>query len=128
MPALGFLPAQVSAEDVAALKALSAEVAAAQAALAPLERGAAGLRARAAALDKAIEEAGGAPMKKQRALVETLKEVLALLHEPVFIMQQPVPTVVTCGCMQGRQASVHGHGWAETERFLTPMCYWCGLE
>ena len=70
---------QVGAEDAAALKRLSREVSEAQAALAPLERGAAGLRARAAALEQAIEEAGGAPMKKQRAKVATLKEARAML-------------------------------------------------
>ena len=70
---------QVGAEDAAALKRLSREVSEAQTALAPLERGAAGLRARAAALEQAIEEAGGAPMKKQRAKVAALKEARAML-------------------------------------------------
>ena len=42
--------------------------------LAPLEEGAAGLRKRAAGLEKAAEDVGGAPMKKQRARIESLKE------------------------------------------------------
>lgn len=66
---------QVGAEDVAALKALSREVDEAQKSLAELDKSAAGLRARVASLEKAIEDAGGAPMKKQRSRVEQLKEV-----------------------------------------------------
>lgn len=65
----------MGAEDVAALKALSREVDEAQTSLAELDKSAAGLRARVASLEKAIEDAGGAPMKKQRSRVEQLKEV-----------------------------------------------------
>ena len=69
----------MGAEDAAALKALSREVTEAQAALAPLEEGAAGLRARAAGLEKAVEDAGGPPVKRQRARVAQLKEARAPL-------------------------------------------------
>ncbi len=101
----------MGAEDAAALKALSREVAEAQAALAPLEEGAAGLRARAAGLEKAVEDAGGPPVKRQRARVAQLKEARA----PLLALSRESRCLVCCyGCHgAGRtsavEASTHGH-------------------
>ena len=104
----------MGAEDAAALKALSREVSEAQAALAPLERGAAGLRARAGALEKAIEDAGGAPMKKQRAKVETLKEARACSATCAVFPDAAHSDRVTKGYLRiwhlrAGQAKGHGH-------------------
>ncbi len=101
----------MGAEDAAALKALSREVAEAQAALAPLEEGAAGLRARAVGLEKAVEDAGGAPVKRQRARVAQLKEARA----PVLALSGGSLCSGCCDASQGAgqtsavEASANGH-------------------
>ena len=70
-----FAAFQVSKADKAALARLEEAVAAAEAELAPLNAELAPLQAQVKELDKAIEGAGGAPLKKQRAKVAQLQQV-----------------------------------------------------
>lgn len=68
---------KVNAEDAARLKALEADIARDEKELATLKRKSEGLAARVADLERAIQEAGGEPMKRQRALVAKLQEEIA---------------------------------------------------
>ena len=65
----------MGAEDAQRIRALEGDMAAAQKELKPLHDGAAGLHKRAGELQKAIDNAGGPPMKKLRALVSQTQQV-----------------------------------------------------
>lgn len=66
--------AKAAAEDDARLKAVEKEVAAAERALTEVRSGAAGLHAKAAKLQKQMDDAGGPQLKAARASVQRLQE------------------------------------------------------
>jgi predicted nucleic acid-binding Zn-ribbon protein len=66
----------VSKEDVRQLAALEAAIAVEDKAIAKLQRDMAGLNAEAEAVAAALEGVGGAELQEQRALAETLQQVI----------------------------------------------------
>jgi peptidoglycan hydrolase CwlO-like protein len=67
---------QVGAEDVKRLKSLEASLAAAEKELEKVQAGASGLQARAQKVQEQIDNVGGEPLKKRKAKVASLQEVI----------------------------------------------------
>jgi hypothetical protein len=72
-PCLGV--AQIGAEEAAAIERLSVDIKASEKDAAPLNKELQPLQAKATALEQGIEDAGGAPLKKQKQKVAQLQQV-----------------------------------------------------